>query len=423
MIDFKKHPCFNKEAKGQYARVHLPVAPKCNISCNYCNRKFDCVNESRPGVTSNILSPEQSMVYLKGLKEKMPNLSVVGIAGPGDPFANPNETMETLRLVRKTYDDMILCVSSNGLGIGPYIDELAELEVSHVTITINALDPEILSKVYRWVRFDKKGYFGLEGATILLGKQLEAIEKLKAAGITVKANAIVIPGINEDHLPELAEGLAKMGVDLMNTIPLIPVEDTPFSDLTEPEAATMKAIRKEIGAFLPPMTHCSRCRADAAGLLGKDSTEAMELLSEAAKMTVGCGGGEEEERPYVAVASNEGILVNQHLGEADRLYIFKETPNGYKLVNQRVTPSRGKGDDRWVELGDTLSDCRAILVGGIGPKPSKILGKSGIKVVEMSGLIDQGMDAIYKGEDLRTITKAEAFKCGASCSGTGTGCG
>lgn len=422
MIDFKKHPCFNKEAKGQYARVHLPVAPKCNISCNYCNRKFDCVNESRPGVTSNILSPEQALFYLDGLKEKMPNLSVVGIAGPGDPFANPNETMQTLRLVREKYDDMILCVSSNGLGIGPYIDELAMLEVSHVTITINALDANILEKVYRWVRFDKKGYFGLDGAKILLEKQLDAIKKLKAAGITVKTNAIVIPGINDEHLPVLAEGLAEMGVDLMNTIPLIPVEDTPFSDLYEPEPKMMKAIRKEIAEFLPPMTHCSRCRADAAGLLGKDSTEAMELLSEAAKMTVehGCGA---EERPYVAVASNEGILVNQHLGEAERLYVFKETPNGYKLVNQRVTPPKGNGDKRWEELAETLSDCRAILVGGVGPKPSKILGKAGVKVVEMSGLIDQGMDSIYKGEELRTITKAEAFKCGDKCSGTGTGCG
>ncbi len=421
MIDFKKHPCFNKEAKGQYARVHLPVAPKCNISCNYCNRKFDCVNESRPGVTSNVLSPEQALFYLQGLKEKMSHLTVVGIAGPGDPFANPKETMETLRLVRKNYEDMILCVSSNGLGIGPYIEELAELKVSHVTITINALDPEILANVYRWVRFDKKGYFGLEGAKLLLEKQLEAIKDLKAAGITVKANAIVIPGINEDHLPALAKGLADMGVDLMNTIPLIPVEDTPFSDLTEPDAMTMKLIRKEIGQFLPPMTHCSRCRADAAGLLGKDSTEAMQLLTEAAKMTI--EQGDLEERPYVAVASNEGILVNQHLGEADRLYVFKETPNGYKLVNQRVTPSKGAGDKRWKELGEILSDCRAILVGGIGPKPSKILGQSGIKVIEMSGLIDQGMDAIYKGAELRTITKAESTKCGAGCSGTGTGCG
>ncbi|GAF04825.1 radical SAM protein [Saccharicrinis fermentans] len=421
MIDFKKHPCFNKEAKGQYARVHLPVAPKCNISCNYCNRKFDCVNESRPGVTSNILSPEQSIIYLTALQKKMPQLSVVGIAGPGDPFANPEETMETLRQVRSNFPEMILCVSSNGLNIAPYINELATLKVSHVTITINSLDPKILEKVYRWVRYEKKGYFGLAGAELLLRKQLEAITKLKSAGITVKANAIVIPGINDTHLGALAKGLSELGVDLMNTIPLIPVEETPFSDLTEPGSAHMKEIRKEIGAFLPPMTHCSRCRADAAGLLGKDSTEAMELLTEAAKVRI--DKGDADKRPYVAVASNEGILVNQHLGEADRLYVFKETPNGYKLVNQRVTPSKGNGDSRWEELGNILSDCKAILVGGIGPKPSKILGKSGLQVIEMSGLIDQGMDAVYKGTELRTITKAESFKCGAGCSGTGTGCG
>jgi len=27
------HPCFNEEAKHTNARVHLPVAPKCNILC------------------------------------------------------------------------------------------------------------------------------------------------------------------------------------------------------------------------------------------------------------------------------------------------------------------------------------------------------------------------------------------------------
>ncbi len=421
MIDFKKHPCFNKEAKGKYGRVHLPVAPKCNISCNYCNRKYDCVNESRPGVTSNILSPEQSIVYLKSLREKMPQLSVVGIAGPGDPFANPDETMETFRQVRANFPDMILCVSSNGLNIAPYVDELAELEISHVTITINAVDPEILQNVYSWVRYEKRGYFGIDAAKLLLEKQLEAIKLLKAAGITVKANSIVIPGVNDKHLPVLAEELGKMGVDLMNTIPLIPVEDTPFEDLSEPDAEMLREVRHKIAEFLPPMTHCSRCRADAAGLLGKDSAEAMELLTKAAKMRIETG--DEDKRPYVAVASNEGILVNQHLGEAERLYIFKETPNGYKLVNQRVTPSKGAGDKRWEELADTLSDCRAILVGGVGPKPSSILGKSGIRVIEMSGLIDQGMDAVYKGTELRTITKAESFKCGSGCSGTGTGCG
>lgn len=56
-FDISKHPCFNPAVKGQFGRVHLPVAPKCNIKCNFCNRKYDCINESRPGVTSNVLTP------------------------------------------------------------------------------------------------------------------------------------------------------------------------------------------------------------------------------------------------------------------------------------------------------------------------------------------------------------------------------
>jgi len=69
-IDFNRHPCFNAKVKGQYGRVHLPVAPKCNIKCNYCNRKYDCVNESRPGVTSTILTPDQALYYMDKVLER-----------------------------------------------------------------------------------------------------------------------------------------------------------------------------------------------------------------------------------------------------------------------------------------------------------------------------------------------------------------
>ncbi len=91
--DFRSHPCFNADAKGKFGRVHLPVAPKCNIKCNFCDRKYDCVNESRPGVTSTILSPEQAGIYMQRVLEKEPRISVAGIAGPGDPFANGPETI------------------------------------------------------------------------------------------------------------------------------------------------------------------------------------------------------------------------------------------------------------------------------------------------------------------------------------------
>ena len=142
------HPCFNQESRHTHARIHLPVAPRCNMQCNYCNRKYSCVNESRPGVTCAILNPRQALEYLRRYTEKLKNLSVVGIAGPGDPFACPNETLETLRLVKAEFPHLLLCVASNGLNLFPYVEDLAALGLSHITVTVNAVDPAVGAKFY-----------------------------------------------------------------------------------------------------------------------------------------------------------------------------------------------------------------------------------------------------------------------------------
>ena len=97
------------------------------------------------------------MVYLEEVMRQKPNIKVVGIAGPGDPFANAAQTIETCRRVRERYPDMMLCIASNGLNIGPYLDDLAELNVSHVTITINAVDPKIGAKIYSWMAASANG--------------------------------------------------------------------------------------------------------------------------------------------------------------------------------------------------------------------------------------------------------------------------
>jgi len=418
--DFHRHPCFNPEAKGRYGRVHLPVAPKCNIKCNFCDRKYDCVNESRPGVTSSVLSPQQAKIYMEKVLEKEPRISVAGIAGPGDPFANPEETMATLRMIRKNFPETILCVSSNGLGIGPYIEELAALEVSHVTITVCAVDPQIGSKIYSWVSDNNIIYRGVQAAELLLKRQLAAVKKLKEKGILVKINCIVVPGINDHHIEEVAATMRELGADLLNCMAMFPNVNTPFADIPQPDKVTMEAVRNKAEQYLPQMRHCTRCRADAVGLLGEDRTEEFRsCLSDCATAPIPAG----ETRPYVAVATQEGILVNQHLGEAKQFQIWGRENGSLVKIAERKAPPAGGGMKRWHKLARILADCRAVLISGIGDTPLDILMKSGVEPIEAAGFIEEALATVYEGGHTAGLKGRRKSCATGGCQGSGGGCG
>ena len=419
--DLSRHPCFNAKVQGKFGRVHLPVAPKCNIKCNYCNRKYDCVNESRPGVTSTILNPEQALVYMDKVLAAEPRITVAGIAGPGDPFANPDETLSTMQLLRRKYPDLILCLSSNGLGLAPHVDEIAQIGVSHVTVTVNGIDPEITKNIYSYVSDGNIIYRDIQAAKLLLARQLKAIEKLKSRGVTVKVNFITIPGINDHHAPATAKAMAKMGVDLFNCMAMLPNEDTVFADVTEPDKKTMNNLRNKCEEHLPQMRHCKRCRADAVGLLGKDkSGEMAGCLNACATMPE---QKTTKERPYVAVASLEGMLVNQHLGETGKFMIWQKDDEGFSIVEERIAPPPGGGIGRWQAITRLLYDCRAILVADMGESPKKIFTKAGLAPVTMSGFIEAGLHAVYSGHDFSMLKRRAKKSCGSTCLGTGTGCG
>jgi nitrogen fixation protein NifB len=424
-MNLDNHPCFNPDACKSYGRVHLPVAPRCNIQCKFCNRRFDCVNETRPGVTSAVLSPPQAMVYLEEVFAHKGNIAVVGIAGPGDPFANPQETLETLMRVRARFPEVILCVATNGLNLRPHLDDLARLKVSHITVTVNAVDPAVGARIYSWMRVGKRVVRAADGAALLLARQLEAIEGLKTRGIMVKVNSIILPGVNEDHIPEVARRMASLGVDLFNAMPYYPNAGSDFEDLPEPDKNTVRAIRDRAARHVPQMRHCTRCRADAVGLLGEAPDETLTAtLNACRRLTVNVPRARRvSPRPCVAVASMEGVLVNQHLGEADQILVYGEKDGRVELREARATPPRGGGMQRWEALATTLADCSTLLVNGVGANPRKVLADAGIEVLEIEGLIDEAVQAVLAGADLNHMVKRTLTACGAGCGGTGAGCG
>lgn len=131
-------------------------------------------------------------------------------------------------------------------------------------------------------------------------------------------------------------------------------------------------------------------------------------------------------RPYVAVASREGMLVNQHLGEALNFSIWRQTEEGgYAQVETRPAPNAGGGPNRWYALAETLKDCRAVLVSGVGDTPRTVLEEEGVAVVAMGGFIAQGLDAAYKTGNFDAFKVRQGGGCCATsgCTGGGEGCG
>lgn len=389
------HPCFNGSC-GQNARIHLPVAPKCNIQCNYCLRKYDCPNESRPGVTTQVLSPEAALQRFIEGKKMVENLTVVGIAGPGDALANFEQTKETLRLIREYDPEITFCLSTNGLTLPLYAQELIDLGVSHVTVTVNAVDPEIGAQIYSHVEYMGTRFTGKAGASLLLANQLAGLRYLTEKGVVCKVNTVVLKGINDFHIKQVAKTMADLGIYMTNIMQMIPVKGSAFEHLRLTSMKDINVIRKECEPFVRQMYHCRQCRADAIGTLDHDLS--IEFS--------GCGAGQKPEnkdsvRRY-AVASKNGILVDQHFGHAEEFYIYESDGKKVRFVEKRPIDKYCTGirdcDEKTDKIGAVLAainDCSGVLALRIGDSPTQRMQERGIQVISTYDRIE---NAIQKAE-------------------------
>jgi nitrogen fixation protein NifB len=388
-----EHPCFSEDAHRKFARMHVPVAPRCNIQCNYCNRKYDCSNESRPGVTSEVLSPEAAVEKIRLVKSRIPELRVIGIAGPGDPLANEN-TFRTLELVRDEFPDLTLCISTNGLALPENAERLKSLGVGFVTVTMNAVDPEIGAEVYEFVVADGMKHTGAEGARILLEKQLEGVRRCVDLGMVVKINVVMVPGINDAHIPDLVKKVKSMGAYMVNILPLIPVEGTAFAGMRAPTPEERKALMDECSLDVRMMRHCRHCRADAIGLLGEDRSQEFVNIGGCSS---GCGPGPQmvslegtKDSTKIAVASTDGANVDSGFGNAKRFVLYRSSEGALERIGETAVDGKddvaGEGHRRHIEsIVSSLGDCGCVAVSEIGPMPAKVLRNLGIRVVIGSG--------------------------------------
>ncbi|BDV40879.1 nitrogenase cofactor biosynthesis protein NifB [Methylocystis bryophila] len=412
----KDHPCYSEEAHHYFARMHVAVAPACNIQCNYCNRKFDCANESRPGVVSERLTPEQGARKVIAVAQSVPQMSVLGIAGPGDALYDWRRTKATFELVARQLPDIKLCLSTNGLSLPEHVDEIVAMNIDHVTITINMVDPEIGAKIYPWIYFEHKRWTGAEAAQLLHERQMLGLDMLAQRGVLVKVNSVLIPGVNDEHLVEVNREVKARGAFLHNVMPLISeAAHGTYYGLTGQRGPTAQELKKvqdacEGGAKM--MRHCRQCRADAVGLLGEDrgrefTLDRLPVLTKvdtaerdayreeverkrgahrAAKASASALIRENSDLRTltVAVATKGEGLINQHFGHATEFQVYHADGRGVRLLGARRIDEHyctgGLGEDSALAgIIEILSDVDVLLCAKIGDCPKEELAQAGIE--------------------------------------------
>lgn len=441
----KNHPCYSEQAHHHYARMHVAVAPACNIQCNYCNRKYDCANESRPGVVSERLTPEQAAKKVLAVASAIPQMTVLGIAGPGDPLANPEKTFKTFELISQQAPDIKLCLSTNGLALPEHVDTIQRFNVDHVTITINMVDPDVGAQIYPWIFYKHKRITGRAAADILSEHQLRGLEMLTERGILCKVNSVMIPGINDQHLVEVNKAVKSRGAFLHNIMPLIsaPEHGTVFglNGQRGPTAQELKALQDSCSGEMNMMRHCRQCRADAVGLLGEDrsaefTTEKVmemdieydptvrkayqQLVEQEREQQVAAkqdelsslAGEHSDIKIMIAVATTGGSKINEHFGHATEFQIYEVGTGGCSFVGHRRVDlycQGGYGEEEALpRVIRAINDCVAVFVAKVGGCPRAELQAAGIdpvdryahEFIEQSaiGYFKEYLDKVKRGE-------------------------
>jgi len=279
----RRHPCLSREAHGKTGRLHLPVSPACNIRCRFCTRGLNSTKRL-PGNAARLVAPGEAVAVVGRALELCPKLAVVGVAGPGDALAS-DHAIVALTAVHEAYPLLIKCLSTNGLRLAERVGDLVEAGVETVTVTVNSVEPSTQAHLCKAVFVDsdeaprRRVIPGEAGARLLIDAQLAGIEAAVRAGIVVKVNTVLVPGVNDSGVEAIAELASDAGASLMNVIPLIP--NCAAADLEAPDCDQLRAARAAAERHLPVFRHCRQCRADALGVPGQKEDLARRLFGKA----------------------------------------------------------------------------------------------------------------------------------------------
>ncbi len=352
----------------------LPLAPHANSRLRFA------------GPAGKAVSPQQALDWISRLRARGRTIRGIDIRGPGDGLARPRDLYTAVDLLRRLRPEVAIRVTTIGLGTAREARGLAEAGVAEVVLQVDAVDPDVARALYAWIRPGRRTIPLTEAVQLLVREQEEGAAALVRAGLEVRVRTTVYPGINDHHLGAIARKMASLGAAAISVLPFAgaPAGLRPEEAVPPPcDRTTLERARHEASRHLP--------------LAGEETAQAapaelLELREQGLPRPT-------PERPHVAVASSNGMDIDLHLGQADRLLIYGPREDGLAcLLETRPVPAPRAGRDRWQKLAsDCLYDCFAVLVANAGQAPRKTLAGLGIRVLICTDNIEGTVDVLFGG--------------------------
>jgi nitrogen fixation protein NifB len=375
VISLAEHRTANAKKKKRPVLIGLPVAPQV-----VARTRFSPLTPAR---SQCLLVPEALDLLADKLGECRSTAAMAVITGPGDPLATPDITLHTIRAIHERYPDLPIALKTLGVGSDKLAGELARAGLTHVEIQVDAVQSDILEKLYAWIRPGQKTLKIAETAKLLIGEQRHGVPALKFHNIKVIVNTTLYPGYNLLQVGRISSEMMELGAD---GIALTCYSPEPGAEVslelpTENEVAAASAAASR---YLPLVDALILSAAENGSEQLTDSPS--RLAKPSAK------------RPNVAVVSSNGMDIDLHLGQANRFLIYGPRADGLAcLLETREAPAPGDGPKRWQRVATTLHDCFALLAASAGETPRQVLAEEGLRVIITSDGIEGIVDVLYGG--------------------------
>jgi nitrogen fixation protein NifB len=195
------------------------------------------------------------------------NLHIVAVAGPGEPLVNA-ATFDVMSELVNNGPEVHFCLSTNGVLLADRVNELVELGIESLSVSMSTSEPVTAARIYEWADLCGTRVTGIEMGKRIVGMQLAGIRRATHAGIHVKINSVLIPEVNKEDIAALAEKVALAGAELQNVIPLVPCGS--MTEYRRPTCEELEQARGEAGKHVKQFLSCHQCRADVVGIPGAD---------------------------------------------------------------------------------------------------------------------------------------------------------